>query len=113
MVTPSHHLSRMKERLVVFTGAGISAESGLATFRDADGLWEGQRPEDLASVQAWQTKPQRVLRFYNAGRDQLRPVAPNAAPQWDTMKFHHSWSTPSFQPKTTVSSNTPALTGKA
>lgn len=79
MVAPSHHLSRMKERLVVFTGAGISAESGLATFRDAAGLWEGQRPEDLASVQAWQTNPQRVLRFYNARRDQLRTVEPNAA----------------------------------
>lgn len=69
----------MTERIVVFSGAGISAESGLATFRDAGGLWEGHRPEDVATPQAWQADPELVLRFYNARRDQLRSVQPNAA----------------------------------
>ncbi len=69
----------MKERIVVFSGAGISAESGLATFRDAGGLWEGHRPEDVATPQAWQADPALVLRFYNERRDQLRSVQPNAA----------------------------------
>lgn len=69
----------MKQRVVVFTGAGISAESGLATFRDANGLWEGHRPEDVATPEAWAADPELVLRFYNTRRDQLRQVQPNPA----------------------------------
>jgi NAD-dependent deacetylase len=65
--------------LVVFTGAGISAESGLATFRDADGLWNGYRPEDVASIEAWHRDPALVLDFYNQRWEQLQTVQPNAA----------------------------------
>jgi len=64
---------------VVLTGAGISAESGVKTFRDAGGLWEGTRPEDVATPEAWEADPEKVLRFYNMRRDQLRSVQPNAA----------------------------------
>jgi NAD-dependent deacetylase len=66
-------------RVVVFTGAGISAESGLATFRDPDGIWAKYRIEDVATPEAWHTAPQRVLDFYNARRRQLFEVEPNAA----------------------------------
>ncbi|MFO6419245.1 NAD-dependent deacylase [Hylemonella sp. W303a] len=65
--------------LVVFTGAGISAESGLATFRDANGLWNNHRPEDLASIQAWRRDPALVLEFYNQRWAQLQTVQPNSA----------------------------------
>jgi NAD-dependent protein deacetylase/lipoamidase len=71
----------MKEiqNIVVLTGAGISAESGLATFRGPDGLWEGHRVEDVATPEAFQRDPQLVQRFYDARRAQLAEVAPNAA----------------------------------
>ncbi len=65
--------------LVVLTGAGISRESGLATFRDSDGLWQGERIEDVATPQAFRRHPARVHAFYNARRAQLGAVAPNAA----------------------------------
>jgi NAD-dependent deacetylase len=67
--------------LVILTGAGISAESGLATFRDADGLWSKVRIEDVATPEAFARDPARVHGFYNARRAQLRDpaVAPNAA----------------------------------
>lgn len=65
--------------LVVLTGAGISAESGLATFRGADGLWEGHRVEDVASPEGWARDRALVQRFYNARRRRLVEVAPNAA----------------------------------
>jgi NAD-dependent deacetylase len=65
--------------VVVLTGAGISAESGLPTFRDKDGLWEGQRVEDVACPEAFQRNPELVQRFYNLRRAALRTVAPNAA----------------------------------
>jgi NAD-dependent deacetylase len=68
-----------KPSLVVFTGAGISAESGLATFRDANGLWNNHRPEDLASIQAWRRDPAPVLEFYNQRWAQLQTVRPNTA----------------------------------
>ena len=55
-------------RLLVLTGAGISAESGLATFRCAGGLWEGSRVEDVATPEAFEADPDRVLRFYAARR---------------------------------------------
>ena len=66
-------------RLVVFSGAGISAESGLRTFRDADGLWEEYRIEEVATPEAWQTDPERVLHFYDLRREQVLLARPNAA----------------------------------
>lgn len=68
-----------KKKLVVLTGAGISAESGLRTFRDADGLWEGYRVEDVATPRAWRKNPQRVLDFYNQRRHDVQKAQPNAA----------------------------------
>ena len=65
--------------LVVMTGAGISADSGIQTFRDSDGLWEGHRPEDVATPEAWARNPQLVWRFYQERRAQLATVAPNPA----------------------------------
>lgn len=67
------------ENLVVLTGAGISAESGLATFRAADGLWEGHRVEDVATPEAYARNPALVQEFYNTRRRQLATVQPNAA----------------------------------
>lgn len=67
-----------KKKIVVFTGAGISAESGLQTFRGADGLWEGHRVEDVATPEAWQRDPQTVQRFYNIRRAACRKALPNA-----------------------------------
>ena len=66
-------------KVVVLTGAGISAESGLPTFRDADGLWEGHRPEEVASPEAYDRDPDLVLRFYDMRRAALDRVEPNAA----------------------------------
>jgi NAD-dependent deacetylase len=65
--------------IVVLTGAGISAESGLATFRGPDGLWEGHRVEDVATPEAFRRDPALVQRFYDARRAQLAQVSPNAA----------------------------------
>lgn len=66
-------------RIVFFTGAGISAESGLRTFRDSGGLWEEHRVEDVATPQAFAHNPERVLRFYNQRRQQVLQAKPNAA----------------------------------
>ena len=66
-------------RIVVLTGAGISAESGIRTFRDAGGLWEGYRIEDVATPEAWARQPEVVQTFYNERRRQLPDVSPNAA----------------------------------
>jgi len=66
-------------KIVVLTGAGISAESGIRTFRDAGGLWEGYRVEDVATPEAWHRQPEVVLQFYNERRKQLLEVHPNAA----------------------------------
>ena len=66
-------------RVVVISGAGISAESGLATFRGADGLWRGHRPEEVASPEAWARDPGLVLDFYNERRRAVRGASPNAA----------------------------------
>lgn len=68
-----------KKKLVVLTGAGISAESGLRTFRDSDGLWEGYRIEDVATPRAWRKNPQLVLDFYNYRRRDVLQAQPNAA----------------------------------
>lgn len=67
----------MKKKLVVLTGAGISAESGIKTFRDADGLWEGHNVMDVATPEGWQKNPELVLDFYNQRRKQLHEVQPN------------------------------------
>lgn len=65
------------KRLVVLSGSGISAESGIKTFRDDDGLWRTHRFEDLATPEAWNRNPQLVLDFYNERRKQLFEVEPN------------------------------------
>ena len=67
------------ERIVVLTGAGISAESGLATFRGEDGLWEGHRIEEVATPAAWWRDPETVWRFYTLRRRALLDVEPNDA----------------------------------
>jgi NAD-dependent deacetylase len=66
-------------KLVVLTGAGISAESGINTFRDADGLWEGHDIMEVASPVGWHKNPELVLDFYNKRRKQLLEVQPNSA----------------------------------
>lgn len=68
-----------KKKLVVLTGAGISAESGLKTFRDSDGLWEGYDIHEVATPRAWKKNPQLVLDFYNMRRMDVAKVEPNAA----------------------------------
>lgn len=68
-----------KKKLVVLTGAGISAESGLQTFRDSDGLWEGYDIEEVATPGAWEKNPELVLRFYNMRRKNVLEAAPNTA----------------------------------
>lgn len=69
----------MKKKLVVLTGAGISAESGLRTFRDSDGLWEGYDVTEVATPRAWIKNPKLVLDFYNMRRENVRDAQPNAA----------------------------------
>lgn len=71
----------MKKNLVVLSGSGVSAESGLRTFRDNGGLWENHRVEEVATPQAFQRNPEMVLRFYNQRRVQLGEVSPNRAHQ--------------------------------
>ncbi|HUQ66708.1 MAG TPA: Sir2 family NAD-dependent protein deacetylase [Flavitalea sp.] len=68
-----------KKNVVVLTGAGVSAESGLKTFRDSDGLWEGYNIEDVATPRAWKRNPQLVLDFYNERRRNVAAAQPNAA----------------------------------
>ena len=67
----------MKKKVIVLTGAGISAESGISTFRDSDGLWEQYRVEDVATYDAYLRNPELVLNFYNERRRQLFSVKPN------------------------------------
>ena len=69
----------MKKKLVVLTGAGISAESGIQTFRDTDGLWEGHHVNDVATPEGWNKNPELVMDFYNKRRAQLHTVIPNLA----------------------------------
>ena len=68
-----------KKNIVVLTGAGISAESGIKTFRDSDGLWENHRIEDVATFDAWRRNKELVLDFYNQRRRQLLECEPNEA----------------------------------
>jgi NAD-dependent deacetylase len=68
----------MKKKLVILSGAGISQESGLKTFRDMDGLWENYNVDDVASIDGWYRNPELVMDFYNQRRKQLFEVEPNA-----------------------------------
>jgi NAD-dependent deacetylase len=77
LLTHAADLLRRAQRVAVLTGAGVSAESGVPTFRGAGGLWEGQRVEDVATPQAFRRDPTMVWRFYNARRAALRSVRPN------------------------------------
>jgi len=70
---------RASDRVFVLTGAGISADSGLATFRGSDGLWEGERVEDVASPEGWERDPELVWRFYSLRRKAAAQVEPNPA----------------------------------
>lgn len=67
------------KKVVVLTGAGISAESGISTFRDSNGLWENHRIEDVANYDSWERNPDLVRKFYNERRKQLHEVVPNQA----------------------------------
>lgn len=67
------------KKIVVFTGAGISAESGLSTFRDSDGLWEKYSVEEICTHEAWERNPQLLVDFYNARRRDTMKAQPNAA----------------------------------
>jgi NAD-dependent deacetylase len=69
----------MQKKLVVLTGAGISAESGLKTFRDSDGLWEGYDVNEVATPRGWRKNPEQVLHFYNMRRRNVRDALPNTA----------------------------------
>jgi len=71
----------MKKKLVALTGAGISAESGIKTFRDAEGLWEGHNVMDVATPEGWHKNPKLVMDFYNQRRQQLHEVQPNLGHQ--------------------------------
>jgi NAD-dependent deacetylase len=68
-----------KKKLVVLTGAGVSAESGLKTFRDSDGLWEGYDVTEVATPRGWKKNPGLVLEFYNQRRKNVADAKPNAA----------------------------------
>ncbi|WLT31588.1 Sir2 family NAD+-dependent deacetylase [Geothrix sp. PMB-07] len=83
--------SALNARVVILTGAGISAESGLRTFRAADGLWENHRVEDVATPQAFQRNPDLVYRFYNERRRSLATVQPNAA-HLALARLEQAWS---------------------
>jgi NAD-dependent deacetylase len=71
-------MATRKKRIVVLTGAGISAESGLKTFRDTDGLWEGYEVTEVATPRAWRKNPSLVLDFYNMRRRDVAKAEPNA-----------------------------------
>ncbi|MEO0332871.1 MAG: Sir2 family NAD-dependent protein deacetylase, partial [Bacteroidota bacterium] len=68
----------MRKRIVVLTGAGISTESGIPTFRDANGLWEGHDVMEVATPQGWAKNPELVMDFYNQRRKAALRVKPNA-----------------------------------
>lgn len=70
-------MTNKKQKLVVLTGAGMSAESGISTFRDSGGLWEQYKVEDVATPEAWHKDPELVLKFYNQRRAQLVNAKPN------------------------------------
>ncbi|OYU96146.1 MAG: NAD-dependent protein deacylase [Bacteroidetes bacterium B1(2017)] len=72
-------IDKNKPRIVVLSGAGISAESGLQTFRDSDGLWEGHKIEEVATPEAWHRDKEKVLEFYNLRRIAAHNASPNKA----------------------------------
>lgn len=72
-------LSEIMQKIVVFSGAGMSAESGIQTFRDNGGLWEHYRVEDVATPEAWKRDPELVTQFYNQRRKQIVETSPNEA----------------------------------
>lgn len=72
----------MKKKIVVLSGAGISAESGISTFRDSNGLWENYRIEEVATPEAWDSNPELVQHFYNQRRKQVIESQPNPAHQF-------------------------------
>ena len=72
-------MTKPYQHIVIFTGAGISAESGLHTFRDSGGLWEQFPVKEVATPAAWEKDPEKVLHFYNLRRQQVRQAIPNAA----------------------------------
>jgi NAD-dependent deacetylase len=71
--------NNMKKKIVVLSGAGVSAESGVSTFRDSDGLWENHNVMEVASIEGWLQNPEIVIDFYNKRRKQLATVEPNDA----------------------------------
>ena len=75
----NHKEDMTKQHIVFLTGAGVSSESGLSTFRDKDGIWTKKDAMQLASIDGWNKDPQAVLDFYNARRRQLQEVQPNKA----------------------------------
>jgi NAD-dependent deacetylase len=77
MNTSKEQIDQTKKTIVVLTGAGMSAESGIQTFRDADGLWHNYRIEEVATYEAWESNPELVMDFYNQRRKQLFEVEPN------------------------------------
>ena len=70
---------KLREKIVILTGAGMSAESGISTFRDSGGLWEGHDVMEVASPMGWKKNPLLVIDFYNKRREQLKTVSPNIA----------------------------------
>ena len=77
LANPKHRMMNTPKNLVVLTGAGMSAESGIPTFRGADGLWEGHRIEEVATPEAWDSNPSLVRDFYNQRRKHLMQCNPN------------------------------------
>lgn len=75
-----------KKKVVVLTGAGVSAESGLSTFRDSGGLWEGFDVHEVASIEGWHANPEKVLGFYNLRRTQAAKAQPNEA-HWSLVQL--------------------------
>ena len=71
------HLIYYMRKIVILSGAGMSAESGLKTFRDSDGLWENHNIYDVATPEAWARDPELVLNFYNDRRKQVQSTKPN------------------------------------
>ena len=67
------------QKIIIFSGAGMSAESGIATFRDSGGLWENYNIEEVATPHAWNTNPGKVQHFYNLRRKNIREAIPNDA----------------------------------
>lgn len=72
-------MEEKKTKIIIFSGAGMSAESGISTFRDSDGLWENYKIEEVATPNAWKASPKKVQHFYNLRRENVRNSQPNTA----------------------------------